>query len=201
MLRSDKLSTPLPNRRSWLFRSLMALMLLAISARLYHVQKARAESYGNMNAQQVFARSEAICRALSPDVEGMSISVERSNQDAPLPYWEATCVDKTGKNSTYLHYDAATGNLRYAGHMPVYPSYNIDSRLSESQAIRTAWKWVEALGLADKGNLWKVQPTVKAAAGNWEVCWKTSDRKVAIMINANSGYFATAHINYPQNKV
>src|SRR5205085_8525554 len=98
MLRSVKLSNRFPNRRSWLYLALVALTLVSISGRLYHVQKARAEAYGIMNEHQVYARSEAICRAVAPEAEGVSIVVERSNQDAPLPYWEATCTDRTGKN-------------------------------------------------------------------------------------------------------
>ena len=84
-------------------------------------QKARVlqlQTCGLFTAQQILDRAGPLCSLLASQEAALTLSVQRTSEEVPLPAWSVEATDASGRDRIHLTWNAATGQLYSVGLPP-----------------------------------------------------------------------------------
>lgn len=175
------------------FLLLSALLVSALAAiHLSLVQRTQAKQerpHGRYTSRQIIARTDPLCQLLAPQAGRLRLSADRTF-DA---LWLVHCEDEAGNFIAHFIWDADAGDLRLVGHVPPWQVEGLPSPLSQREAVQTAWRWMRALGIAEKASRWKVIHAPEKVGLSWHIRWQAEGRTAGIKIDLRSGDLRAAY--------
>jgi hypothetical protein len=184
--------------RKYRYPLLCALPLGAFAATRYtHTRQRQAEEakpYGRYTAQQILDRAAPLCDAVVAQASTLHMTAERyfnrKPGRGPSHLWLVDCTDSSHRDIAHFDWDADTGSLFMATASLQNTKLSNSSRpLSEREALRGAWRWLDTLGVTRQVTSLHLAQAPKRTITAWKTTWKGDGWNVHVTIGLYSGLF------------
>jgi len=134
---------------------------------------ANAARRTQMTAQQAAEHAAPICRLLVSkphDLQQLTQELSRIGSDGERhKIWVVDCVDSEGQHIVHTVWDAETGNLILTAHEPQRGMGHNEAAVNARDVAKTAWYWLEALGVSHTAPRWRVARAPQLNHDSWIV--------------------------------
>jgi len=168
------------------------LALLAISGALamtLHIVHVRRPSPTPLSRHQAVERAARISLGIAPQT--WRFGWELLDNGKGLRWWLVEALDSQGQGLVRVRLDALTGETTMV---------SVSRRLSgpsglpvrsESAAIRRAWTWARATGVAAQAAEWRLAHPPEKGKGIWIVRWQSPGRNLSVKIDDRNGFLSS----------
>jgi hypothetical protein len=177
------------------FAGATLLGVAAAGTRASHEHEYQSRWYGKLAESQVLEQAEGICRTALANTGALNLWVDTASVQSPRRrtshFWTIDCADQTGEDLLHLGWDADAGRIAWVSRhtLSVPPSR---PPLTRFAAVQVGRSWMWKLGIACKGEKWRLLGEPDSDESTWHVYCASRNRRATIVIGISSGELVSA---------
>jgi hypothetical protein len=177
-------------------------VVLALPSTVTHANYDRESKSGSSQSKQearILDKSEQVFRTILPSAGALRLWVDmvtiQERGGHPVRFWTVDCANEQGDDVAHVGWDGATGQFSWVSVHEAATAPPATPSLTEKKIIQLARSYIYKLGMASKGQSWKLMSSPELEGSAWRVHCGQGKRRAIISVDALSGKLITARMH------